>query len=394
MYTSIFDRITLNNGYQIPPLAICPDMPDFEELDEWKAGHPGEIPFYDTIKWQLELGYRHFDTGMRYGTEEVLGEFFRNYGIPREELFMTTKVYHTHHGYDMTLRYVEQVLRKTGLDYIDLFLIHCPVTYRGLYAETFKALTDLYQTGVIKAVGVSNFTVQHFYDLQEVTDIVPAVNQREQNPLYLQDNLIAYEKRHHITSMSYGPLGRGRLARDARLKRIAEKHDKSVAQIILRWHLQMGFMAVTRSVNKQRLKENSEVFDFTLDAEDMAFIEALNHGLRNWHNPVRFPGTPFYDPVETIFLDTLGEELKKVSLTKEEKRRAQAKMEDALSAKDIDGTLDYVIYAFTLAVAKYGRRADIPELAKNEARKIAAALAERCAAEGKEENCDDRFNFQ
>lgn len=389
MYTSIFDKITLNNGYQMPPLAICPDMPDFEELGEWKARHPGEIPFYDTIKYQLELGYRHFDTGMRYGTEEVLGEFFRSYGIPRKELFITTKVYHTHHGYDMTLRYVDSVLKKTGLDYIDLFLIHCPVTYRGLYAETFKALTDLYQTGVIRAVGVSNFTVQHFYDLQEVTDIVPAVNQREQYPLYVQNNLIAYERKHHIKSMSYGPLGHGKSARDPRLRWIAEKHGKTVAQVILRWHLQMGFMVVTRSVSKQRLKENSELFDFVLDTEDMAFIETLNRGRRNWHDPDRFPGSSFYEPVEKIFLDTVDEEMKKAVLTEEEKQRVQAKIDDALSSRDIDGTMDYVIFAFTSAAAKYGRNADTAERAKDEAEEIAVSLVNRCMEDIKEENRDD-----
>ena len=381
MYKSIFDKITLNNGYQMPSLAICPDMVDFEDLDSWKKAHPDEIPFYDTIKEQLELGYRHFDTGMRYGTEEVLGEFFRNYGIPREELFMTTKVYHNHHGYEATMRYVESVLRKTGLEYIDLFLIHCPITYRGLYAETYKALTELYKAGCIRAVGVSNFTVQHFYDLQELTDIVPAVNQREQYPLYVQNNLIAYERKHKIISMSYGPLGHGKFATDERLSWIAKKHGKSVAQVILRWHLQMGFMVVTRTVKRERLKENAEIFDFELDKEDMAFIETLNRGMRNWHDPIRFPGSYYYIPVEKLFMDTIKEKKQKTEMTDEERDKVEEKLEKALSSADIDGTIDYVIYSFTLAAAKYGRTADTTLHAKEEARNIANSLVERILEE-------------
>ena len=381
MYKSIFDKITLNNGYKMPPLAICPDMKDFDTLEEWKQRHPGEVPFYDTIQYQLELGYRHFDTGMRYGTEEVLGEFFRDSGIPREELFMTTKVYHTHHGYDNTLRYVENVLKKTGLDYIDLFLIHCPITYRGLYAETFKALTKMYEAGVIKAVGVSNCTVQHFYDLQEVTDIIPAVNQREQYPLYVQNDLVAYETKHHIKSMSYGPLGHGKFARDERISWIAKKHEKTIAQVILRWHLQKGFMVVTRSTDNARLKENAEIFDFTLDEEDMAFMETLNRGQRNWHDPVRFPGTAFYYPVEEVMMEALKYYETRADLSAVESEKVQEKVEKALDSKDIDGTIDYVIYAFTLAEKKFERNAAIVEQAKEEAKSIAKKLVLRCVEE-------------
>lgn len=374
---SIFDKVTLNNGYQMPPLSVCPDMPDSDDLAVWQKKHPDEIPFEKNIEYLLECGYRSFDSGMRYGTEEILGKYFRNYGIAREELFLTTKVYHNHHGYENTLRYVDSVLKKTGLDYIDLFLIHCPVTYRGLYAETFKALTELYGQGVIKVAGVSNFTVQHFYDLAEVTDIVPAVNQYEQHPFYVQHNLLAYERKHGIIPQSYSPLGHGKYACDKRIKWIADKYGKTVAQVILRWHLQSGFMAVTRSSNDRRIAENADIFDFELSKEDMAYMETMNRGVRIWHDPIRFPGSYYYEPVEQVFLNAVSRKMNEYILPEDVESRVWESLNEALSFADIDGTKDYVIYSFTSAVAKYGRNANLPAQAEKEACEIAAELVER-----------------
>ena len=367
MYESVFDKVTFNNGYRMPPMSVCGDMENSDDLDIWQQEHPGEIPFLKNIEEYLECGFRSFDTGKRYGTEEILGKVFRECGLPREELFITTKVYHDEHGYDRTLRYVDQILKKTGLDYIDLFLIHCPVTYRGLYAQTYKALARCYEEGVLKSIGVSNFTIRHYYDLEEISGIVPAVNQREQHPWYVQHNLLAYERKHGIIPQSYSPIGQGKYIHDKRLEWIARRHGKTIAQVILRWHLQKGFMLVTRTWKKYRMKENAAVFDFELSPEEMAFMETLNRGERNWHDPMRFPGSCFYYPVEDAFYTAAEEEMEKRYQDSERRQVVRGKIEELTAFQDVDGTKDVMIFCFTRAVEKYGRNADIPKQAEAEA---------------------------
>lgn len=374
MYQSVFDKITLNNGYQMPPMSVCGDMENSDDLELWKRKHPDEIPFLRNIEEYLECGFRSFDTGKRYGTEEVLGKVFRECGIPRDQLFITTKVYHDGHGYDETLRYVDRVLQKTGLDYIDLFLIHCPVTYRGLYAQTYQALAECYEKGMIKAIGVSNFTVQHYYDLEELSGIVPAVNQREQHPWYVQHNLLAYEKKHGIIPQSYSPIGQGKYVNDKKLEWIARKHHKTIAQVILRWHLQKGFMLVTRTWKKYRMKENAGVFDFELTPEEMAFMETLNRGERNWHDPMRFPGSCFYYPAEKAFFETAQQELEKRYAEPQKRQAVREKIRELTESQDVDGTRDVIIFCFTRAVQKYGRNEDIPKQAADEAKLLAAQM--------------------
>lgn len=370
MYTSAFDKMTLNNGYQMPPMCVCPAYPKDEDLELYNDDSLKEY-FRKEIQFLMECGYRSFDTCMRGGTEEVLGEMFRETKIPREKLFLTTKVYHSNHGYSKTLRYVDDTLKRTKLDYIDLFLIHCPVTYRGLYVETFKALTELYHEGVIKAVGVSNFSVQHFYDLEQVTDIVPAVNQREQHPFYVRHDLIAYEKKHQIISQSYCPLGHGKYSRDKRLEWIARRHGKSVSQVILRWHIQKGFMTVTRSTSHKHTIDNINIFDFALSAEEMAYIETLNRGDRIWHDAVRFPGSCFYEPTQKAFYEAIARKAKEYCRTRNEWEVLEEKLSTLIESEDVDGTKDCVIYCFTRAVEKYGRNPAIPEQAIQEAELLA-----------------------
>ena len=236
MKKNIFDKIRLNNGYEIPCYYIGPAHPVWSD----KAKNDGKVDgtgfatvdvsgatIEDVMHTALECGVRGFDTGARYGTEEDIGKFFRTCGLPRKELFVTTKVNNIMQGYDNTMIDFENSMKKLGLDYVDVYMIHCPVPQRGLYVDTWRAFEEIYRSGRAKAIAVSNFNVQHFYDLAEVSDIVPAINQIEQHPFYVQENLKAYEKKHGIVSMSYSPLGQGRFAKDPRLAWMAEKKEKA-----------------------------------------------------------------------------------------------------------------------------------------------------------------------
>ena len=380
---SIFDKIELNNGYRMPRLGSGPDLPE-AEVGAWNVSqtddeiHPGALSFQKTLERLIECGYRSFDSGARYGTEEPLGNFFRECGIPREELFLTTKVNNLMQGYDTTMQDFEQSMKNTGLDYIDLYLIHCPVPIKGQYVDTWRAMEEIYKSGRVKAIGVSNFTVQHFYDLADVSDIVPAVNQYEQHPFYVQANLLAYERRHGIIPQSYSPLGQGKFARDARLQWLAEKYHKTIAQIILRWHIQNGFLIVTRSSNYERIAQNADIFDFELTEEEMGYMAALDHGDRIWHNPDRFPGTAAHIHVEEAFREAVNDEIEKRGLADDMAHQVMEAEEILLEPADIDGTKDYIIYCFNRAAAIYGRNAGIEGQAVEEARKAAAEFVERC----------------
>lgn len=382
MINSVFDKIELNNGYQMPRLGSGPDLPE-AEVGAWNVSqtdeeiHPGAMGFQKTLERLIECGYRSFDSGARYGTEEPLGKFFRACGLPREELFLTTKVNNVMQGYDSTMWDFEQSMKNTGLDYIDLYLIHCPVPIKGQYVDTWKAMEAIYRSGRVKAIGVSNFTVQHFYDLAEVSDIVPAVNQYEQHPFYVQANLLAYERKHGIVAQSYSPLGQGKFARDPRIQWLADKYQKTIAQIILRWHLQSGFMIVTRSSNYDRIAQNADIFDFELTPAEMGFMAALDHGDRIWHNPDRFPGTAAHIHVEESFRKAVEDEIEKRSLPDHTARRILDAEEILLEPADIDGTKDFVIYCFNRAAAIHGRNAKIEVQAIEEAQKAAAEFVER-----------------
>ena len=377
MINSIFDKIELNNGYCIPRYGTGPDFPDVEETcGAWNVSqtdeeiHPGALSFRETLDTLIKCGFRSFDSGARYGTEGPLGEYFRSCGLPRKELFITTKVNNIMHGYDKTMQDFEHSMKTIGLDYVDMYLIHCPVPIKGLYVDTWKALEEIYKSGRVKAIGVSNFTVQHFYDLADVSDIVPAVNQYEQHPFFVQANLLAYERKHHIVPQSYSPLGQGKFAKDPRIQWLADKHHKTIAQIILRWHLQMGFMVVTRSSNKERIKQNADIFDFELSTEDMGFMATLNHGNRIWHDPDRFPGTAAHIHVEDAFRDSVKKAISEKDVNGDQAQQIQDAMEVLLEPADVDGTRDYIIYCFNKAAAKYGRNGNIEEQAIEEAQAL------------------------
>lgn len=374
MTESIFNKIRLNNGYEIPMLYIGPTHPvgskGFINDGKVDGGNAGFVStdgsnatLDEVVQAALKAGYRGFDSGARYGTEEDLGRIIRTCGIPRSELFLTTKVNNKMHGYDNTLRDFENSMKKIGLDYVDVYMIHCPVPVKGLYCDTWRALEEIYRSGRVKAIGVSNFTVQHFYDLAEVSDIVPAMNQIEQHPFFVQANLKAYERKHGIVSMSYSPLGQGKFARDPRLAWVAAKYNKTIAQIILRWHLQKGFIPITRSTSPARVRENADIFDFVIEPADMAYIETLNHNDRVWHDPDRFPGTAAHVHVEQVFREAVNAELQAADISDAKKPEIEAAVEEMLSSADVDGTRDYIIWCFTHAVAVYGPNPNVEEQA-------------------------------
>lgn len=374
---NISDKVKLNNGYEIPCYYIGPTHPAWSDKSILDGKVDGSrfscvdnsgVTLEDILYKALELGIRGFDSGARYGTEEDIGRFVRECGVPREELFITTKVNNKMHGYDSTMIDFEDSMKKLGLDYLDVYMIHCPVPQKGLYCDTWRAFEELYRSGRVKAIAVSNFTVQQFYDLAEVSDIVPALNQIEQHPFFLQPNLKAYEKKHGILSMSYSPLGGGRFARDPRLAWVAEKYGKSIAQVILRWHLQKGFIPITRSSSPKRVAENADIFDFELESADMAYIETLDHHERMWHDPDRFPGTAAHVHVEDVFRKAVEQELSAPDVPEEKRAGIRAAIEELLEEKDVDGTRDYIIWCFTHAVAVYGRCADIEDHACEMAR--------------------------
>ncbi|MFI6488490.1 aldo/keto reductase [Streptomyces sp. NPDC050564] len=237
----------------------------------------------------LEAGYRSIDTAAIYGNEEGTGKAITASGIARQDLFVTTKLWNSDQGYDATLRAFDASLEKLGLEYIDLYLIHWPLPSRGKYIDTYKAFEKLYADGRAKAIGVSNFLPEHLEKLIDATSVIPAVNQIELHPHLQQDAARAYHAEQGIATEDWSPLGSGRgLLEVPAIVAIAQKHGRTPAQIVLRWHLQLGNIVIPKSVTPSRIKENIDVFDFSLDAEDIAAITALNEDRRLGPDPATF----------------------------------------------------------------------------------------------------------
>lgn len=225
----------------------------------------------------LEVGYRSIDTAAAYGNEEAVGKAIKLSGIPREELFVTTKLWVSDQGYENTKLAFETSLKKLGLDYLDLYLIHQPF---GDYYGSWRAMEDLYKEGKIKAIGVSNFEADRLVDLILNNDVVPAVNQIEVHPFLQQNEAKAVMEEYGVHIEAWGPLSEGanNIFENELLKEIAEKHQKSVAQVILRWHLDRSVIIIPKSVRKERMQENLAVFDFSLGQEDIEKIATLDLG--------------------------------------------------------------------------------------------------------------------
>ncbi|MET8952527.1 aldo/keto reductase [Streptomyces sp. NPDC004393] len=268
--------IILNNGVEMPQLGFGVwQVPD----DEAESA----------VATALEAGYRSIDTAAIYGNEEGVGKALATSGIPRQDLFITTKLWNSDHGYDSTLRAFDTSLAKLGLEYVDLYLIHWPLPSRGTFVDTYKALEAIYADGRAKAIGVSNFLPEHLRTLIEEASVIPAVDQIELHPHLQQHAAREYHAEQGIATEAWSPLGQGKgLLEVPAIVAIAQKHNRTPAQVVLRWHLQLGNIVIPKSVTPSRIRENIDVFDFTLDTEDMAAISALNEDRRIGPDPATF----------------------------------------------------------------------------------------------------------
>lgn len=272
--------VTLNDGHTIPQLGF----------GVYKVSDSASTAVVGTA---LEVGYRHIDTASLYGNERGTGVALRESGIPRDDLFVTTKVWNTDQGYDETLRAFDTSLGLLGLDHVDLYLIHWPAPRQDRYRETWRALERLRADGRTRSIGVSNFHRSHLERLLESAEITPAVNQIELHPFLPQRELRAFNAEHGIATEAWSPLARGRFFTPSAdgadvtsdLAAIAQKHGRTVAQVVLRWHLQLGNIVIPKSATPSRIAENFDVFDFVLDDDDLAAVSALENGERSGTDP-------------------------------------------------------------------------------------------------------------
>ncbi len=243
------------------------------------------------VSTAIEVGYRSIDTARLYGNEQGTGEAIAKADVPREELFVTTKVWNDDQGFDSTVAAFDASMKRLGLETLDLFLIHWPAPAQDLYVDTWKALLRLREEGRVRAVGVCNFQVPHLQRLLDETGELPAINQIELHPYLQQRELREFHAANGILTEAWSPLASGGdVLDDETITRIAEKHGVTPAQAILRWHLDIGNVVIPKSVTPSRIRENFDVFGFSLDADDLAAIETLDRGFRTGPNPDEFSG--------------------------------------------------------------------------------------------------------
>ncbi|WP_339323628.1 aldo/keto reductase [Paenibacillus sp. FSL W8-0194] len=267
-------KATLNSGHAMPWFG----------LGVYKVQEGQEV--VDSVKTAIAHGYRSIDTAALYGNEEGVGQAVRESGVPREELFITTKVWNSDQGYESTLKAFETSINKLGLDYVDLYLVHWPV--KGKYKDTWRALEKLQQDGKVRSIGVSNFHIHHLEDLMKDASVKPAVNQVELHPLLNQAELREYCKSQGIQIEAWAPLAQGHLLDNEVLNTIGAKYGKSTAQVILRWDIQNEIVTIPKSVNPKRIVENADIFDFELTADEMEQINGLNENRRFGADPDNF----------------------------------------------------------------------------------------------------------
>lgn len=238
------------------------------------------------VRAALEAGYRLIDTAALYANEAGVGRAIAASGVPRDELFVTTKVWNTDHGYDATLRAFEVSLGQLGLERVDLYLIHWPMERRDLYRDTWRALERLHADGLARSIGVSNFNPAHLDRLLEAATVAPVVNQVELHPGLRQDAVRAYNAAHGLVTQAWSPLGQGKgLLDDPAVRAVAAGRGRTAAQVVLRWALQLGVAVIPRSVRPERIAANLAVFDFELTADEMAALTALGDGHRVGPDP-------------------------------------------------------------------------------------------------------------
>jgi diketogulonate reductase-like aldo/keto reductase len=271
---TIDQRIELNNGVEIPWLG----------LGVFQAKDGEEV--VQAIHWALEEGYRLIDTASVYGNEKGVGEALRTASVPRDRVFVTTKVWNSDQGYDPPLAAMDQSLERLGLDYVDLYLVHWPVKDR--YLDTWRAMERILAEGKARAVGVSNFLIHHLEDLANASDLVPAVNQVEFHPRLLQPELLAHCARAGIRLEAWSPIMQGKVLDIPEIQSVAEKHGKTPVQVVLRWDLQHGAVTIPKSVHRERIRENADIFDFQLSDGEMAVIDGLDRHQRIGPDPDHF----------------------------------------------------------------------------------------------------------
>ncbi len=268
--------VTLNNDVKMPQLGF----------GVWQLSND-EVA--TALSHAFEAGYRSIDTAAEYGNEKGTGKALAASGIPREELFVTTKLWNSEQGYDSTLYAFDVSLAKLGLEYVDLYLIHWPLPLRDKYVDTYKAFEKIYAEGRARAIGVANFLPDQLERLLDETSIVPAVNQIELHPNLQQFGTRAFDARHGIATEAWSPLGHGRgILLDPTVAEIAHKHNKTPAQIVLRWHLQLGNIVIPKSATPVRITENIDVFGFELDDADLRALTGLDNGTRLGPDPASF----------------------------------------------------------------------------------------------------------
>jgi 2,5-diketo-D-gluconate reductase A len=272
---TLIPQIDLRGGAHIPQLGFGVFLVAPDETAE-------------AVSHALSTGYRHIDTAAAYRNEAAVGQAIRSSGIDRGEIFLTTKCFNDDHGYEQAKRAFHASLQRLEMDYVDLYLIHWPVPAHDLYVETWKAFIELRDEGLIRTIGVSNFQPAHLERLIAETGETPAINQIELHPYFQQRGLLHEHQELGIVTESWSPLARGEALEDPVIVEIAEAHSKTSAQVILRWHLQLGKVVIPKSVTPKRIEQNFEVFDFELTAEQMQAIDDLDEGRRIGPDPETF----------------------------------------------------------------------------------------------------------
>ena len=267
----IDSTIPLNNGVHIPRLG----------LGMYRS--PKGRKSFSTVLYALQFGYRHIDTAALYNNEREVGEAVKESGIPRDQIFATTKLWNDDQGYDKALRAFDRSMKELNLEYIDLYLIHWPVT--GKRKDSWKALQKIYKEGRCRSIGVSNYLMRHLEELLSETDVVPVVNQVEFSPFLYQKELLEYCHSKNILLEAYSPITKGKRLNDASLIKVANKYGKTTAQILIRWGLQHDLVVLVKSNRVERIEENGSVFDFEIAAEDMTFLDSLDENYRTSWDP-------------------------------------------------------------------------------------------------------------
>ena len=268
-------QLDLNDDHQIPQLGFGV----FQVAPERTT---------DVVSRALEVGYRSIDTAAMYGNEAGVGEAIRKSELDRADVFVTTKLPNDAHGHDAALRAFDRSLQELGLEYVDLYLIHWPIPKNDLYVETWQALCELKESGRARSIGVSNFLVEHLKRIIDTTGEVPAVNQIEVHPQYQEPELRRHLHEREIVTEAYSPLGQGKVLQDPKITEIADAHDRTPAQVVLRWHIQLGNVVIPKSATPSRIEENFRIFDFELSDSEMETIKALDDGGRIGPDPKTF----------------------------------------------------------------------------------------------------------